>query len=89
MRTIGVDLGGTKCLAVALEDGRVVDERRVPTPVGGPALLDAIALVAADLEDGGPVIGVGVGAPGLVDRAGALRFAPNLPGVTDLAVGAQ
>ncbi|MDQ6728403.1 MAG: ROK family protein [Actinomycetota bacterium] len=89
MRTIGVDLGGTKCLAVALEGDRVVAERRVPTPAGGPALLDTIALVAADLGDGGPVAGIGVGAPGLVDRDGVLKFAPNLPGVTDLAIGAE
>jgi len=89
VRTVGVDLGGTKCLAVALEDGKVVEERRVATPVGAAALLDAIALVAADMEDGGAVVGVGVGAPGLVDRAGVLRFAPNLPGVTDLAIGAE
>src|SRR5205823_14917837 len=29
---------------------------------------------------------VGVGAPGLVDRSGRLRFAPNLPGVIELAL---
>ena len=87
VRTVGVDLGGTKCLAVALEGGRVVEERRVPTPVGGAAVLEAIALVAADMQDGGPVAGIGVGAPGLVDRGGVLRFAPNLPGVVDLPIG--
>ncbi len=89
VRTVGVDLGGTKCLAVALEGATVVEERRVPTPVGPAALLDALALLAADMEDGGPVAGVGIGAPGLVDRAGVLRFAPNLPGVVDLAIGAE
>jgi len=89
VRTVGVDLGGTKCLAVALEGATVVEERRVPTPVGGAALLDAITLVAVDMQDGGPVAGIGIGAPGLVDRAGVLRFAPNLPGVVDLAVGAE
>ena len=31
---------------------------------------------------------VGVGAPGLVDRDGVLRFAPNLPGVVELPVQA-
>lgn len=29
---------------------------------------------------------VGVGVPGLVDREGTLRFAPNLPGIEELAV---
>lgn len=88
-RTVGVDLGGTKCLAVGVEEGRIVEERRVPTPVGGAALLDALTLVAADMEGAGPVVGVGVGAPGLVNRAGVLRFAPNLPGVVELAIGGE
>lgn len=86
MRTIGVDLGGTKCLAVALEAGLVVDERRVPTPVGETALLDALAGAVTDVRGDGEVLGVGVGVPGLVDRAGVLRFAPNLPGVVDLDI---
>lgn len=88
-RTVGIDLGGTKCLAVAVEYARVVEERRVPTPTGGAALLDALTDLAVDMGDAGTVIGVGVGAPGLVDRAGVLRFAPNLPGVVDLAIGSE
>lgn len=88
-RTVGVDLGGTKCLAVAMEGGQVVEERRVATPVGDAALLDAVACLAEDMRDGGAVVGVGVGAPGLVDRTGVLRFAPNLPGIEDLAIRAH
>lgn len=89
MRTVGVDLGGTKCLAVALEDGTIVDERRVQTPSGEKALLDAIAGVAADVQRGGPATGVGVGVPGLVDRDGVLRFAPNLVGVHETPIAAK
>ena len=48
-------------------------------------MLDAIAEVVTTVQDGG-VEGVGVGVPGLVDRGGVLRFAPNLPGVHDLAI---
>jgi glucokinase len=88
VRTVGVDLGGTKCLAVALEGGTVVAEHRVPTPVGEIAVLDALAEVAAAVG-ASEAIGVGVGVPGLVDRAGVLRFAPNLPGVVDLAIRAE
>lgn len=87
--TVGVDLGGTKCLAVAVEAGVVVDERRVPTPVGEAALLDALAGVAMAVGAGRDVAGVGVGVPGLVDRGGVLRFAPNLPGVVDLEIKAE
>jgi glucokinase len=89
MRTVGVDLGGTKCLAVALEDGTVVDERRVPTPVGDRALLEAIVGVATDVQATGAAVGVGVGVPGLVDRRGVLRFAPNLPGVVELPIAEE
>jgi len=89
MRTVGIDLGGTKCLAVAFEAGEVVDEQRVPTPAGEAAVLDALAGVALSVTDGADVAGVGVGVPGLVDRGGVLRFAPNLPGVVDLAIKAE
>lgn len=87
--TVGVDLGGTKCLGLAVgPDGAVLAEHRLPTPRrGGAAVLDTIAAVAAHLRDAVPgVSAVGVGAPGLVDAAGVLRFAPNLPGVEHLPV---
>ena len=86
--TIGVDLGGTKCLAVALAGDEVVAEAQVPTPKGEDALLatmaDLVASLAAEAEV--PVAGLGVGVPGLVDRQGLLHLAPNLPGVEGLAV---
>jgi glucokinase len=87
--SVGVDLGGTKCLAVALAGNRIVAERRVPTPFGEEAVLDLIAALAIDVAGERPLAVVGVGAPGLVDRDGVLRFAPNLPGVADLPVGAE
>ena len=86
MTTVGVDLGGTKCLGVVVDDvGAVVDELRVPTPGGSDAIVDVLADVAGQLmARQAEVGGVGVGVPGLVDGTGALRFAPNLPGVVDL-----
>jgi glucokinase len=45
--------------------------------------MDAVAEVIEALG-GAPRVGVGV--PGLVDRAGGLKFAPNLPGVVTLPV---
>ena len=86
--TVGLDLGGTKCLGVVLDaEGRVVAEHRVRTPRGEEAIVDVLAAVAEALRPGVPAgTRVGVGAPGLVDRAGVLRFAPNLPGVADLDV---
>ena len=89
--TIGLDLGGTKCLGVAVDGAnQVLDTYRVPTPEGDVALLDAMADVARELRGRvGQAAAVGVGAPGLVDRDGVLRVAPNLRGVVDLAIRAE
>jgi glucokinase len=81
---VGVDVGGTKVLALQLRgDGTVGDEARAPTPSDGEAVLDVVAALVGRL---GPVDAVGVGAPGLVDHSGVLQFAPNLPRVLGLAV---
>ncbi|MBW3556869.1 MAG: ROK family protein [Actinobacteria bacterium] len=86
--TVGVDLGGTKCLGVVADaDGAVVDELRVATPPGAPAIAATVADMAATLVERTPgIAAVGIGAPGLVDRDGTLRSAPNLPGVVDLCL---
>jgi glucokinase len=87
---VGVDLGGTKILGVAIEPDRteaeVLASVRTSTPVGGDDIVRAIAEVAAHLgsELERPLGSVGVGAAGLVDERGMLRFGPNLPGVVDL-----
>ena len=86
MATVGVDLGGTKCLGVLLDDaGAVVDEHRIPTPKGEEAVVAALGDVAQTLIDRttDEVTGIGVGVPGLVDERGVLRVAPNLPGVVE------
>ena len=86
--TVGVDLGGTKCLGVVVDgDGSIVAETRVPTPRGGEAIVAGLRDVAAELIarcPPGDVVGVGFGAPGLVDASGVLRYAPNLAGVEEL-----
>ena len=89
---IGIDIGGTKCLGVlADESGSVRSEHRLATPRTGEALiatiLEVVAHLAGEVTGGHPA--VGVGAPGLVDHSGVLRFAPNLPLVTELPVAAR
>lgn len=87
MSVVGVDIGGTKILAVQLgDDGTILAEHRASTPDDPAAVLDALADTVAAL---GPVHAVGVGAPGLVDRAGVLRFAPNLPHVVGLPIAPE
>ena len=96
---VGLDLGGTKLLGLALdpahEGSQPVVERKVPTPSGTEAVLEALADLAVQLRDeafdatGRDVRAVGLGAPGLVDRAGSFRYGPNLPGVVGVALGAE
>jgi glucokinase len=82
----GIDLGGTKCLALVLDGEQVVGEARVPTPRRGDALVDAMVGAVRQLEATAAVEAVGVGAPGLVDREGVLRIAPNLPAAEGMAL---
>jgi glucokinase len=85
---VGVDVGGTKILALALgEDDRVLDTERVDTPhvkerppgtsVAG-AVLRAVRALADrnDWRDG--ELRVGIGLPGMMSLDGELAFAPNL-----------
>jgi glucokinase len=92
--TVGLVIGGTKVLGVALsDDGEVVAECRRPTPRDEASLIDAAAGAAEELVAStagrGEVAAVGVGAPGLVDRDGVLRVAPNLPFVDRLPLRAS
>jgi glucokinase len=79
---VGIDVGGTKCLGVALgADGEVIDELRVPTPNDPDRLVAVLAQMARDL---GAVGALGIGVPGLVDTHGVLLAAPNVTAVTML-----
>jgi fructokinase len=79
---IGVDLGGTKIEAIALDsEGREVLRLRCGTPAGDyPATLEAIAgLVEAFEREFGPTTGVGVGTPGSLSPAdGRIRNANSV-----------
>jgi len=75
---IGIDLGGTKIAACALDGDHEIDRRRVPTPKGDyPATVEALcALVESVERDVGRRGTVGVGHPGSVSpRTGLHRNA--------------
>lgn len=87
VRRAGIDVGGTKCLGVVLdEQGTVVAEHRLPTPKGPEAIVDTLTAVAAALGD---YRSIGVGVPGLVTRDGMVRASANLFDVADFKVGAM
>ncbi|MDX1610652.1 MAG: ROK family protein [Halofilum sp. (in: g-proteobacteria)] len=90
---IGIDLGGTKIAGIALaDDGRLLAERRMPTPWGDyDATLDAIVDLVHALEaETGATGTVGVGTPGAISPATGLFknansvFLNGRPGHTDL-----
>jgi glucokinase len=89
--TVGLDVGGTKILGVALDGRGVVKHRiRAATPSGTAGVAAAIFDVAERLAAAvGSPAAIGLGLPGLVDRDGVLRYGPNVPGVLDLDLSDQ
>jgi glucokinase len=84
--TIGVDLGGTKILAVRVDDdgnaGEIV-KRSTPLDRGADGVIDAIVEVIDEVGRDG-VAAVGIGSPGIVvPGLGVVGHAPNLPGWTE------
>ncbi|GAB3265966.1 ROK family protein [Nocardioides dilutus] len=81
---VGIDVGGTKVLAVEVDDaGHVVRSARRETPgrlVDTTLVEDALTEALEDVAGGRTVAAVGLAAAGFVDRAGErVRFAPHLP----------
>jgi glucokinase len=84
---VGVDIGGTKLLAVRLDpDGTVVPDIAIAVPQWGPAVVEEVAAAAHRLAGPGGPGAIGVGVPGLVDGTGTVRFAPNLHGLVGTPV---
>lgn len=81
---LGIDVGGTKCLGVVVDDtGEVVEVGRRPTPKGAEQLVTTVSELAAALTGAvGPVTSAGVGLPGSITTDGMLTSSPHLPGVT-------
>ncbi len=85
---VGIDIGGTKLLAIRLEtDGGVVADEMAAAPRTGEELVEEVLAAARRLTEGHPS-SVGVGVPGLVDKEGRLVFAPNLQGAAGSGLGA-
>lgn len=86
LHTIGIDLGGTKILAAAIDgEGRVLVQEKLSTKAEhGPKevlkrIVRCIELVVEALPDG--AMAIGVGSPGMLDlETGTVVFSPNLPG---------
>ena len=81
-RIVGLDLSGSETFlgAVLTLDGDIVARSEVAVPADADAALAAVIDLARDLvaDAHAPVLGVGVGAPGVIDARGVILTAPNL-----------
>ena len=82
-RIIGLDLSGTESFVGVVTDldGAVIERSELAIPQAqGDAAVDAVETLLAQLVElaDRPVIGVGVGSPGIVDDRGVVLSAPNL-----------
>jgi glucokinase len=94
---IGIDVGGTKALALMVaRDGRVLGEVQAPTPhdsqrapgeATATALAELIKYLASLHGLKASEIPVGVGLPGLMRKDGRLAYAPNLQTASGADVG--
>jgi glucokinase len=77
-RIIGVDVGGTKVAAAALDGGEVTDAVTVPTETSATELLlDQLEDIVRGIGDGSAV---GIAVPSVVDwESGSARFSVNIP----------
>ncbi len=85
MTHIGVDVGGTKCLGVRVDDhGALQDELRRPTPDAANLITELCVLVEQLRTPETQSLGVGL--PGLVTKSGVFRTSPHISGITDVEV---
>lgn len=78
---MGVDVGGTKIAAGIVDvDGRVLARARRDTPRAAEDIVPLVADTVGTLwaQAGVDAVPVGVGAAGIIDRDGVMRYAPNI-----------
>ncbi|MEY4633953.1 MAG: glucokinase, partial [Actinomycetota bacterium] len=86
MSRVGIDVGGTKCFGVLVdENGQVVRDVRYPTPPADE-LIDLLQSMFIEL-DGSASLGIGV--PGLITTDGVIKASPNMRGAKNVPVGPE
>ena len=83
---IGVDIGGTKVLAVRLSSaGEVEAWAKLRTPVRAGDVIETVLVGVAQVAEGASerssTLPLGVGFPGMLDRNGTAHFCPHLHSV--------
>lgn len=79
---VGIDLSDLTAVRVAVVDldGEIIARRVTALDATGEAAIQGVSELAREAiaDAGAPVLGVGVGTPGIVDAYGTVRTAPNL-----------
>ncbi|CAB4603848.1 unannotated protein [freshwater metagenome] len=84
MSHIGIDVGGTKCHGVRVDqNGVILEEVRYPTP----PVAELISLLGSMFEELGASSTLGIGVPGLITADGIVKASPNMPGAYNVPVG--
>lgn len=84
MTAVGIDVGGTKCHGVVVNDhGEVISELRRPTPHAS----ELIALLGNMFHELGGGSALGIGVPGLITADGVINASPNMRGAHNITVG--
>ena len=84
MTAVGIDVGGTKCHGVVVDEkGVVISELRYPTPHAS----ELIALLGNMFRELGGGAALGIGVPGLITSDGTINASPNMRGALDIPVG--
>jgi glucokinase len=89
MKTLGLDLGGTKIAAAVVEDGNILARKQVKTPQTGlDDVVSALENISHDLlEKHSDITALGIGVPGPLDfKKGRIRFTPNIAGLDDAPI---
>jgi glucokinase len=83
---IGIDIGGTKIAAMAVDvEGRILSSLKIGTPGGTPddivtAVSDLIERLTESVLDAGEVVGIGLAVAGTINwKEGIVVQSPNLP----------
>jgi len=89
--SIGVDLGGTNLRIAAVDDqGTLIEKVTLGTKVSRGRdhviadMCDAIQRLSDKYKTSAPLLGIGIGVPGIIDmQTGLVRESPNLPDWVD------
>ena len=92
--SIGIDIGGTSSkIGLVDQDGRLLARRALDTQATSDsegftsALANVTLEILKDARLDGQVLGIGIGAPGVDERAGTIAAAANLPFREPFALG--